>query len=85
MVGSSGAASTGWRLNATGPAPPLRARVIDFKNDVIEPTSSETHAERYRSQLESYRDSAAARFSLSPDEVGMTLLMSDPGLVVVLD
>ena len=62
-----------------------RATVIDFKTDTVDPAETKAYAERYRTQLESYRESAALRFGLEPDTVGMVILFTGPGQMEHLD
>lgn len=63
----------------------IRATVIDFKTDTVDPAETKACAERYRPQLESYRESATLRFGLELDAVGMLILFTGPGRVEHLD
>ena len=63
---------------------PRRATVIDFKTDEIDPADAEAHAERYRTQLETYRAVAAEMLALDERAVAMQLLFVRPGAAVTL-
>jgi ATP-dependent exoDNAse (exonuclease V) beta subunit len=60
------------------------AEVIDFKTDDVDADGLAAHAERYRGQLETYRDVVARSTQLEPDRVGMTLLFVRPGAAIEL-
>ncbi|MCH8151000.1 MAG: UvrD-helicase domain-containing protein [Planctomycetes bacterium] len=60
------------------------ATVIDFKIDDIAPSEAPARAERYRPQLEAYRDAAAEMLRTDPAGVKMIVLFVTPGEAVVL-
>lgn len=52
----------------------IRAAVIDFKSDPVEPAEAAAKAEHYRPQLEVYRQAVIERFS-PPPEAGIRLII----------
>ncbi len=60
------------------------ATLIDFKIDDIAPSEASARAERYRPQLEAYRDAAAGMLRTDPTAVKMIVLFVTAGEAVVL-
>ncbi|MCZ6444795.1 MAG: UvrD-helicase domain-containing protein [Planctomycetota bacterium] len=60
------------------------ATIIDFKIDDIAPSEAPARAERYRPQLEAYRDAAAEMLRTDPARVKMIVLFVTAGEAVVL-
>ena len=57
---------------------------IDFKIDDIDPSEAPARAERYRPQLEAYRDAAAEMLRTDPARVKMIVLFVTAGQAVTL-
>lgn len=63
---------------------PRSATIIDFKTDQVDAAAARDHAQRYRGQLEAYRDAAAELLQLDPDRISLMLLFVTPGVSVRL-
>jgi ATP-dependent exoDNAse (exonuclease V) beta subunit len=59
-----------------------RAVVIDFKTDEIDAADSEDAAQRYRPQLDAYRQAAARFLAIEPSAVEAVVLFVTPGVAV---
>jgi ATP-dependent exoDNAse (exonuclease V) beta subunit len=63
---------------------PGGATIIDFKTDQLDAAAARDHAQRYRGQLEAYREAAAELLQLDPNQISLMLLFVSPGVSVPL-
>ena len=64
---------------------PAEALVIDWKTERVRAGDESLHAERYRSQLEAYREAACQLTGLLPDQVGFVVVFVRDGILVPLE
>lgn len=69
-------------VEVDGNGQPRRGTVIDFKTDDVDEAAAMSQAERYRPQLQVYREAAAEMFGLKVEDVGAKLIFVSAGVVV---